>query len=94
MIIVWLCNLTGIWGFRGACQISKRLERCKYESRGFETSRDLAVRRPPAGIVNRDPHWGNEVYETLGGGDDDGLVKHNINYSSECRAISVYRDHL
>ena len=30
---------------RGTCQISERLEKFKPESRGFETSRDLAVRR-------------------------------------------------
>ena len=30
---------------RGTCQISERLEKFKSESRGFETSRDLAVRR-------------------------------------------------
>ena len=30
---------------RGACQISERLEKSKPESRDFETSRDLAVRR-------------------------------------------------
>ena len=30
---------------RGTCQISERLEMFKPESRGFETSRDLAVRR-------------------------------------------------
>ena len=33
---------------RGACQISERLEKYKPESRGLETSRDLAVRRPPS----------------------------------------------
>ena len=31
-----------------ACHISKRLEKSKPESRGFETSQDLVVRRPPA----------------------------------------------
>ena len=30
---------------RGTCQISERLEKSKPESRGFEASRDLAVRR-------------------------------------------------
>ena len=30
---------------QGACQISERLEKSKTESRGFETSRDLVVRR-------------------------------------------------
>ena len=30
---------------RGTCQISEQLEKFKPESRGFETSRDLAVRR-------------------------------------------------
>ena len=30
---------------RDGCQISKRLKKSKHESRGFETSRDLAVRR-------------------------------------------------
>ena len=30
---------------RGACQMSERLKKYKLESRGFETSRDLAVRR-------------------------------------------------
>ena len=33
---------------RGVCQISERLETSKPESRGFEISRDLTVRRPPA----------------------------------------------
>ena len=33
---------------RGARQISKHLEKSKPESHGFETSRDLAVRRPSA----------------------------------------------
>ena len=32
---------------RGACQISKRLEWYKPETRGFENSRNPAVRRPP-----------------------------------------------
>ena len=31
-------------GCRGACQIAERLEMFKHESRGFETSRDLAIR--------------------------------------------------
>ena len=30
---------------RGACQISERYDLCIIQSRGFETSRDLAVRR-------------------------------------------------
>ena len=30
---------------RGACQISERYDHCNIQSRGFETSRDLAVRR-------------------------------------------------
>ena len=30
---------------RGACQISERYDNCNIQSRGFETSRDLAVRR-------------------------------------------------
>ena len=34
--------------FYGACQISERLEKSKPESRGFETFRDLVVRRPSA----------------------------------------------
>ena len=29
-------------------QSTEHLEKCKPESRGYETSRDLAVRRPPA----------------------------------------------
>ena len=33
---------------QGTCQISERLEKFKDESRGLETSRDLAVRRPSA----------------------------------------------
>ena len=33
---------------RGACQISERIQKLKPETRGFDTSRDLAVRRPPA----------------------------------------------
>ena len=33
---------------RGACQILERLGKSKLESRGFETSRHLAVRRPSA----------------------------------------------
>ena len=37
----------------GACQISERLEKSKPESRGFETSRYLAVRRLSA--VNQGP---------------------------------------
>ena len=32
----------------GVCQISERLKKSKPESRGFEASRDLAVRRPSA----------------------------------------------
>ena len=31
--------------FRCACQISKRFDNLKYQSRGFETSRDLTIRR-------------------------------------------------
>ena len=30
---------------RGACQISKRCDNLNYQSRGFETSRDLTIRR-------------------------------------------------
>ena len=49
-MIVSLCNLTGISVVlcRGACQIWKPLEKSKSESLGFETLRDLAVRRPSA----------------------------------------------
>ena len=36
-------NLTGT-----SCQISERYDHYSIQSRGFETSRDLAVRRPPA----------------------------------------------
>ena len=32
-------------GCRGACQISKRYDNLNYQSRGFETSRDLTIRR-------------------------------------------------
>ena len=42
---------------RGAYQISKRLEKSKPQSRCFETSRDLAVRRPYA--------WWIEALETV-----------------------------
>ena len=38
------CFNDGI-GLKFACQISERSEKSKLESRGFETSRDLAVRR-------------------------------------------------
>ena len=34
--------------FDSSCQISEQLEKSKPESRGFETSRDLAIRRPSA----------------------------------------------
>ena len=34
---------------RDACQISEPLEKSKSDSRGFDTSRDLAVKRRPAG---------------------------------------------
>ena len=34
--------------YRSACQISERLEKSKPESRGFETSRYLRIRRPSA----------------------------------------------
>ena len=44
IMIVLLWNLT----CRGTCQISKRWEKSKSESRGFETSRDLPVRRQSA----------------------------------------------
>ena len=46
-----LSNHSEIWQVprqrccRGACQISERYEHCNFQSRGFETSRDLAVRR-------------------------------------------------
>ena len=36
---------------RGACQISERLEKFKPESRGFETLRDLTVRRLSASCM-------------------------------------------
>ena len=32
-------------GCRSACQISKRCDNLNYQSRGFETSRDLTIRR-------------------------------------------------
>ena len=37
--------IVSLLNFTGACQISEQLEESKSESRGFETSRDLAVRR-------------------------------------------------
>ena len=37
---------------RVACQISERLEKSKPESRGFETSRDLAYSKTSAHLVN------------------------------------------
>ena len=37
----------------GACQFSERLGKSKLESRGFESLRDLAVRRPH--LLNRSP---------------------------------------
>ena len=36
---------------KGACQIAERLERSKQESRCFEASRDLVVRRPSASWI-------------------------------------------
>ena len=47
IMIVTLCNLAGNC-CRGAYQISERLEKSRPESRGFEISRNLAVRRPSA----------------------------------------------
>ena len=56
---------------RGACQISDRFEKPKPESRGFENSGDLAVRRPSAkwietlaGIHSRTPHTVTPMYIT------------------------------
>ena len=43
-----LWNLTRICCCQGSCQISGRMEMSNPESRGFETSRDLAVWRPSA----------------------------------------------
>ena len=40
-----LAMIVSLWNLTGTCQISERLEKSKPESRGFETSRDLAVRR-------------------------------------------------
>ena len=46
-----LSNCSEIWQAhrqhccRGACQISERCDKSHYQSRGFETSRDLAIRR-------------------------------------------------
>ena len=50
MIIATLWNLTGTLAalFSGACLILERFEKYKCESRDFETSRELSVRRPPA----------------------------------------------
>ena len=46
-MVISFWNLTGISQrcCLGSCQISERLEQAKSESRGFETSRDLAVRQ-------------------------------------------------
>ena len=38
---------------RGACQISERLEKFKSESRGFKTSRDLAVSEQKPWVITR-----------------------------------------
>ena len=46
IMIVSLWNLTGT--LAAVCQISERLEKIKPDSRGFETSRDLVVRRQSA----------------------------------------------
>ena len=46
-----LSDRSAIWqaprqqGCRSACQISKRCDNFNYQSRGFETSRDLTIRR-------------------------------------------------
>ena len=46
-----ISNRSEIWQphrqqcYRDACQISERYDHCNIQSRGFETSRDLAVRR-------------------------------------------------
>ena len=46
-----LSDRSDIWqaprqqGSRSACQISKRCDNLNYQSRGFETSRDLTIRR-------------------------------------------------
>ena len=42
---------------RDACQISEWLEKSKPESRGFETSRDLAERRPSAQLIGPVLPW-------------------------------------
>ena len=44
-IVQSLWNLTGTSAAACACQISKRWDDLNYQSRGFETSRDLAIRR-------------------------------------------------
>ena len=36
---------------RCACQITERVEESKHESRGFETSQDLVIRRPSVKLI-------------------------------------------
>ena len=44
----WIWQTPGQQRCRDACQISERRDRYNIQSRGFETSQDLAVRRPSA----------------------------------------------
>ena len=48
IVLLWIWQASRQRCCRCGCQISERLAKIKPQSRGFKTSRDLAVRRPSA----------------------------------------------